>query len=158
MIVCSAKLPQNQLWRRLAFVVACAVTALVPLSVHAQGPAARTTVDGVYTSLQATKGADIYAMLCQSCHSAESHTGAPFRNKWVGKPLGELFAYISSEMPKTEPGSLSADEYAVVLAYILKMNGMPAGRRTLVADASALDSIRIDLPKKGVTGGSTRQR
>jgi mono/diheme cytochrome c family protein len=158
MIACSAKLPQNQHRRWLTFLVACVVTALAPSSVFAQGPAARTTVDGVYTSAQANQGADIYAMLCQSCHSAESHTGAPFRNKWVGRPLGELFAYISSEMPKTEPGSLSSDEYAVVLAYILKMNGMPAGRRTLVADASALDSIRIALPKKGVAGGSTRQR
>ncbi len=158
MIACSAKLPQNRRWRMLALMVACLATIVAPRTVLAQGPAARTTVDGVYTSVQATKGADIYAMLCQSCHSAESHTGAPFRNKWVGKPLGELFAYISSEMPKTEPGSLSADEYTVVLAYILKMNGMPAGRRSLVADASALDSIRIDLPKKGVTGGSSRQR
>lgn len=156
MISCSAKLPPQKRRSSLAFVVTCVVTVLLPPSVHAQGQAARTTGDGVYTSLQATKGADVYAMLCQSCHSAESHTGAPFRNKWVGRPLGELFSYISSEMPKTEPGSLSADEYAVVLAYILKMNGMPAGRRTLMANVSALDSIRITLPKKSVTGGSTR--
>jgi mono/diheme cytochrome c family protein len=117
----------------------------------------RSTVDGVFTAAQATRGADVYNMLCQSCHSAESHTGTPFRNNWVGKPLAELFGYISSEMPKTEPGSLTPEEYTLVLAYILKMNGMPAGRRALTADAAQLDSIRIDLPKRA-TLGTTRDR
>jgi len=114
----------------------------------------RSTVDGVFTAAQAKRGADVYNMLCQSCHSAESHTGTPFRNNWVGKTLAELFGYISSEMPKTEPGSLSPEEYTLVLAYILRMNGMPAGRRTLTADASQLDSIRIDLPKRAALSTS----
>ncbi len=117
----------------------------------------RSTVDGVFTAAQAKRGADIYNMLCQSCHSVESHTGTPFRNNWVGKPLAELFGYISSEMPKTEPGSLSPDEYTLVLAYILKMNGMPAGRRALTANVAQLDSIRVDLPKRAALG-NTRER
>ncbi len=104
------------------------------------------TTDGVYTSMQARAGGDVYAGLCQSCHSAESHTGAPFRNNWVGKPLSALYSYISSEMPKTEPGSLTEEEYTLVLAYILRMNGMPAGRKALTADSAALDAITIVLP------------
>lgn len=112
--------------------------------------AARATTDGVFTAAQATRGGDVYAGLCQSCHSAESHTGAPFRTNWVGKPLGALYAYISSEMPKTEPGSLTEDEYTLVLAYILRMNGMPAGRKALTSDSAALDAILISLPGPGV--------
>jgi len=134
------------------------VVSVFPAAIGAQPfVPQRSTVDGVFTSAQATRGADVYNMLCQSCHSAESHTGTPFRNNWVGKPLAELFGYISSEMPKTEPGSLSPEEYTLVLAYILKMNGMPAGRRALTADAAQLDSIRIDLPKRAALG-NTRER
>lgn len=114
----------------------------------AQPASQRSTVDGVYTAAQARSGGDVYVMLCQSCHTAESHTGAPFRNKWVGRTLGELFQYITSEMPKTEPGSLSTEDYTLVLAYILRMNGMPAGRSVLRSDATALDAIRIELPDR----------
>lgn len=133
----------------VAMVSVCAAlaptSALLAQPASARAPALATT-DGVYTAVQAKAGGDVYAGLCQSCHSAESHTGAPFRTNWVGKPLGALFAYISSEMPKTEPGSLTEEEYTLVLAYILRMNGMPAGRKALTADSRALDAITIALP------------
>ncbi len=139
--------------------LACVLSLAGPRAAAAQpSPASqpRSTVEGVYTAAQATRGADVYAGLCQSCHSAESHTGAPFRNNWVGKPLAELYAYISNEMPKSEPGSLSREEYTVVLAYILRMNGMPAGRRALSAEPAVLDSIRIELPPAR-SGGAERR-
>lgn len=133
---------------------------VTPVVAMAQ-PAGRTgatssTADGIYTTLQANSGADIYAMLCQSCHSAESHTGAPFRNKWVGRSLADLYTYISTEMPKAEPGSLSEQEYALVLAYMLRMNGMPAGRRALSSDSTALSAIRIEMPAARAGGSSRR--
>ena len=140
-------------------VVAVASLALLsavttPAAAFAQPALARrspvATTDGVYTSMQAREGGDVYAGLCQSCHSAESHTGAPFRTNWVGKPLSALYAYISSEMPKTEPGSLTEKEYTLVLAYILRMNGMPAGRKALTADTAVLDAITIVLPASSV--------
>jgi S-disulfanyl-L-cysteine oxidoreductase SoxD len=116
-------------------------------------PAARlTTADGVFTAAQAKSGGDLYTMLCQSCHAAITHTGTPFRSKWVGRALGELYTYIREEMPKTEPGSLSEEEYTLVLAYILRMNGMPAGRRALTASDASMSRIRIDLPL-GDAGG-----
>jgi mono/diheme cytochrome c family protein len=118
-----------------------------PLSaLSAQAAAPRSTTDGVYTAAQAKSGGDLYTMLCQSCHAAISHTGEPFRNKWVGRTLGDLFAYIREEMPKTEPGSLSEEEYTLVLAYILRMNGMPAGRRALDPNDGTMARIRINLP------------
>jgi mono/diheme cytochrome c family protein len=110
------------------------------------GTFTRSTADGVYTTAQAKRGADIYAGMCQSCHTAASHTGPPFRNKWVGRPLSDLFSFMTQEMPKTEPGSLTAEEYTLVLAYMLRMNGMPAGRRALSPEQAALQAIRIELP------------
>jgi hypothetical protein len=54
-------------------------------------------------------------------------------------------------MPKIDPGSLQPNEYAQVLAYMLKLNGLPAGQKELPADVAVLKSIRIDtaLVKKG---------
>jgi mono/diheme cytochrome c family protein len=150
--------PMPVIARAARWAVVAATLSALPSVLRAQPfVPQRSTVDGVFTSAQATRGANVYNMLCQSCHSAESHTGTPFRNNWVGKPLAELFAYISSEMPKTEPGSLTPEDYTLVLAYILKMNGMPAGRRALTADAAQLDSIRIDLPKRAAAS-ETRPR
>ena len=37
----------------------------------------------------------------------------------------------------------------IVVAYILKLNGMPAGKEALPSDMAALGKIRFDSPKKG---------
>ena len=104
----------------------------------------RTTMDGVYTLAQATKGKDLFAMRCQSCHTPSQHSGPPFRNKWFGRSLGELYAYIRREMPKNEPRSLTDQEYTLALAFLLRMNGMPTGQVPLAADSTALQRIRLD--------------
>ena len=84
---------------------------------------------------------------CKSCHSPESHTGKTFATWWNGKTVADLFDYVSSNMPKNDPGSLDADSYADVIAYLLKMNKMPAGKTALKADSASLARIRIQFPK-----------
>jgi mono/diheme cytochrome c family protein len=106
---------------------------------------ARTTKSGVYGREQAARGQDVFLATCKSCHTPESHTTEAFVAKWNGKPLSELLQYIRDQMPKNEPGSLSADEYADVLAYVLKLNRMPAGDGDLPAEASQSKLIRIDI-------------
>jgi len=105
----------------------------------------RTTRSGVYTADQATKGREIYSLSCVSCHAAVTHTGPAFAAKWHGQRLSELYQYIVEFMPKADPGSLSPEEYTLVLAYLLRMNGMPAGAQALPVDTTALGRIRIDL-------------
>jgi len=111
-------------------------------------PQVRATSSGVYTAEQAKSGEQTYAGMCTGCHTTASHTGDVFMNSWSGRPVSELYSFIKGAMPKSEPGSLTPDEYAAIVAYILKLNGMPAGRQPLPADSAALDKIRID-PKKG---------
>ncbi len=124
----------------------CIIAVPVPaLAQGANGPAERTTRSGVYTEAQSARGAEIYALSCASCHPAVTHTGPAFAAKWQGQPLSELFGFISQEMPKQDPGILSPGEYTVVLAYMLKMNGMPAGSATLPSDPARLSRIRIDF-------------
>lgn len=122
---------------------------IFPASVMAQ-TAARTTKSGVYGREQALRGQDVFLGVCKSCHTPETHTTEAFTTKWNGKPLSELLQYIRDQMPKNEPGSLSAEEYADVLAYVLKLNRMPAGDADLPVDASVLKSIRIDIRPNAV--------
>jgi hypothetical protein len=47
-------------------------------------------------------------------------------------------------MPKSDPGILSQKEYAQVVAYLLKMNRMPAGEAELPEDSMQMKNIRFD--------------
>lgn len=120
-----------------------AILAADPASADAQS-ARRSTRSGVYTEAQAARGRDTFAGMCQACHTPATHTGPAFMASWGGRSLWELFDYLVANMPKSDPGSLSLEEYAQVVAYVLKMNGMPAGPRELPADEAALKAIRLD--------------
>jgi mono/diheme cytochrome c family protein len=107
--------------------------------------AARTTRAGVYTAAQAARGAETYMYVCKSCHTPVSHTGATFATWWKGKTLSDLYQFVSTKMPKNDPGGLDPQQYADVVAYLLRMNRMPAGDTELPPDANALTGIRIDV-------------
>jgi S-disulfanyl-L-cysteine oxidoreductase SoxD len=136
---------------------AAALLLLLPLLALARGAGAqaaprdpaRTTRSGVYTAAQADRGADVYAGMCRSCHAPASHTGVVFSKAWKGRPLADLFTYVSERMPKNEPGSLAPEQYADVVAYMLKLNAMPPGPAELAPDSAALATIRIDVDEAG---------
>lgn len=107
----------------------------------------RSTSQGVYSAEQASRGRDMYAMQCKSCHTPASHTGVVFANSWDQRPLSDLYSFIVTRMPKNEPGSLQPDEYADVLAYLLKLNDLPSGDEPLPADSLAMKKIRIEVKK-----------
>lgn len=124
---------------RLLFILAGA--ALLGAATARKDP---TTADGVYTRRQADDGRDLFALACQSCHAPTQHAGADFRGRWFGRSLGDLFEYLRTEMPQTDPGTLSDEEYIALMAYLMRINRMPAGQRPLAADSDALHRIRID--------------
>jgi S-disulfanyl-L-cysteine oxidoreductase SoxD len=124
------------------FVTLFAATLLTVLS--AQAPAPKTTKERVYSAPQAARGEQTYMSTCVSCHPPATYKGAVFLN-WQGRSLGDLLAFLSEKMPKNDPGSLSAKEYTQVMAFLLKINGMPAGRVDLPADPAALRGITINL-------------
>jgi len=51
----------------------------------------------------------------------------------------------TSTMPNDNPGKLSRDQYADIVAYLLQLNGMPAGPRPLRPDPRQLEQIRIAI-------------
>lgn len=62
---------------------------------------------------------------------------------WEGKSLGDLYTKMRSEMPTDQPGSLPAQSYADILAFILMSNEFPAGEHEVAANGSGLDDILI---------------
>jgi S-disulfanyl-L-cysteine oxidoreductase SoxD len=112
----------------------------------APAPSPRTTLSGVYTEDQATKGKDLYQGTCLGCHTVAEHSGVPF-GRWGGHTLWEYFDLIKSTMPKDNPNTMSPEEYAQITAYILKLNALPAGTDSLPTDSVALKAITIEVKK-----------
>jgi mono/diheme cytochrome c family protein len=104
-----------------------------------------STATGVYNTAQATRGEETYMAVCVACHPRGTYTTPAFREAWTGKPLSELFDLVKGKMPKNDPASLTAAEYAQVVAYLLKINDVPAGENELPPDSDALKKIRIEL-------------
>ena len=105
----------------------------------------RSTLLGVYAADQAARGQETYEVMCRECHVPATHTGPAFTAAWQGRPLWNLFRYIRELMPKDDPGTLTRRETTQVLAYLLRMNGMPSGGEELPADSTTLSRIRIEL-------------
>lgn len=117
--------------------------AVLPAAATAQnGPT--TTLDGVYTAEQAEAGKTVYDGVCVECHAEDEYTGDMMLG-WDGAPVFELFDLVASTMPDDNPGSLPVTDYVSVIAYILKLNGMPVGTVALPQDASELRRIYFRL-------------
>jgi mono/diheme cytochrome c family protein len=113
--------------------------------------------DGVFTAEQARRGQAAYTGPCDRCHGykldgasddpdmlpAPPVAGAKFLRNWDGRSLAALFEYVRVTMPANNPGYLSDTEVADIVAYMLSVSGMPAGRDALQPNAEALASIVI---------------
>lgn len=110
--------------------------------------AARVATKSAYSDEQATRGANVYHDQCSACHLPKDHANADFRQGWNGRSVKALYDYIRSTMPDDAPGELTEQQYLDATAYILKLNGMPAGETALTADTTALKSFTIDIKAK----------
>ena len=119
--------------------------------------AASTTMSGVYTEAQAARGQATFASECSPCHGqtaqgngeAPALTGAEFTADWVGLTLGDLFDRIRTTMPQDQPGKLTRDQYADITAFLLKINGYPAGQKDLDKRSEYLKAIGFVAPPAG---------
>jgi mono/diheme cytochrome c family protein len=126
--------------------------AAAPAAMYAQAGAPASS--GVYTTQQATRGSALYQSKCASCHNADlsgtgtapALAGSDFLSNWVSRPVAALFSIIRASMPSDQPGTLTAQQTADLIAYLLKANQFPAGKAELPADADRLKNIAIDNP------------
>jgi mono/diheme cytochrome c family protein len=122
-------------------------------TVAAQG--AKTQWDGVYTAEQAKRGEPLYSQYCASCHGpdltggemAPGLTGGEFQSNWNDLSLGELFERMRISMPQNAPGSLSRQQDADILAYMLFKGNYPAGQAELPTQTEVLSTIKFVAAK-----------
>ena len=115
---------------------------------RAQAPVIRSTRSGVYTEVQAAEGAKTYDTICSKCHANPTNPlkGQRVIQAFSGHPLYQIWTYITTNMPQSAPGTLPQQQYADVLAYILKINGYPAGNEALPPDPQVIANIDFDPP------------
>jgi mono/diheme cytochrome c family protein len=115
----------------------------------------QTVWSGVYSEAQAYRGEKVADTLCIGCHSAgltggdsgPKLVGEKFLANWSNQPVLKLFDWISESMPDDAPGTLSKQDVAAAVAYILKLNMVPAGKQDLPIDPDALGRIQFVAEK-----------
>ena len=101
-------------------------------------PITRAATQVSYTTAQASAGAKLFAQNCASCHGAQlqgvSAPGLKGAASGISQQgVGEVYTYISQQMPLTNPGGLRANDYVDIVAFLLRSNGHPGGHAKLSA-------------------------
>jgi mono/diheme cytochrome c family protein len=114
-----------------------------------------STWSGVYTEAQAKSGAQAYMKNCSECHLedmagdgfAPPLKGPEFMNNWNALTVGDLFERIRVSMPQDNPGSLSRQQYADIVAFIFSKGEFPAGKTELSTKTEELKLIAFEATK-----------
>lgn len=112
------------------------LTPLAVLALAATGAPTKIS----FTSSQMARGEKQFAQSCATCHgenleggAGPALTGSTFEtlSMKVGANVGDIFTYMTTNMPLNEPASLSHDQYVSIMAFILSRNGYKAGGKAL---------------------------
>ena len=144
--------------RGFVLLVAAGGSTFAALTTAGSSPeprAARTVWDSVYSAPQAVRGESAYVKACARCHKeslggadeSPAIAGAGFLANWNGESVGALAERIRTTMPPDDPGSLNRPLVTEVTAYMLKMNGFPAGASDLPVEVDSLKAITIRAAK-----------
>ena len=133
-----------------AFLLFILVSAAISGALHAQGSTSASS--GIYTAAQAARGGTLFQSKCAACHNADlsgsgtapALAGPDFLANWVGQPIAALFDSIHTSMPSDNPGTLSAQQVADLIAFILSSNQYRAGQTEIPTDADHLTHILFD--------------
>lgn len=115
-------------------------------------PTSTTVWSGVYSNAQAARGRETYEGACVGCHGEDLNggddgpalVGEGFTRHWLEDTLDGFFTKVQTQMPANSPGSLKANEYADLVAYMLQANDYPAGEGEITPDHGRLATIRIE--------------
>ena len=117
----------------------------------------RSVWDGIYTEKQADRGERLYRSECVSCHgdqltgkeseNSPALTGKTFEDQWNGRTVGDLFRKILRKMPQDDPGRLTPQESADLVAFLLRFNKFPSGKTELPPENELLAVIHFDARK-----------
>ena len=142
-----------------SYVMAFRLGAGSPVANSSKGQSVASTAAAVgivqsgsapYTRAQVQAGKAQYAVSCRACHgaqlqgvSAPALAGSAFGKSHLN--ISALRTIVTKQMPLTAPGSLTATQYAAVMAYLLAANCVkPSGNGTApfpIADQSAFTRV-----------------
>lgn len=130
---------------------AAASTDAAAATAAVESASAPAGIAPTFTAAQADRGKVAYEANCVSCHgqnliSATYGTplaGEYFDGKWIGQSVAALYTHAHDKMPPSRPGTLPAETYADLVAYILEVNGLPAGDTELPSDVAQLEGMTI---------------
>ena len=143
---------------RSAAFTTCIVFGCLAVALSAQ--TTRTVKDGVFSAVQAERGAALYKDKCAHCHNPDLSggivgTGGGFEqggpslagqealDYWKNKTVAEMVEKIEITMPGDFPGMLNRQQATDLFAFILRQNKFPAGPNDLPMDPGVLKSITI---------------
>ena len=133
-----------------ACVLTFSVMAVCGIAIAAGQQAA---VTGPFTAEQAANGRAAYQSNCASCHrpdlrgsgEASPLAGTNFMSTWGDRSARDLFEKIQSSMPPGAEGTLGEAACLSIVAYVLQLNGYPAGTKELPPDPKVLSSFQLQF-------------
>ena len=127
--------------------VAVALVGVLPGPAEAQAPGGLrqppTFKTGFYTVEQAARGRASFVMNCEECHSSSEFRGEDFEWTWRRQTVWNFYRDLIQTMPEDNPGALSDQTYADVIAYVLQTNEYSAGDSELMPTKEAMDVIAL---------------
>ena len=133
-------------------IAGCGAPQAAPPSSPAPGPAMAETdaspaPAAFYTEPQARRGQRAFRQVCSDCHYTSEFKGPVFTDVWARRTARDLYRELRRTMPDDNPGGLPRQTYVDVMAYILELNGYPAGADELPPDDGVLGSFRLTPPE-----------
>ena len=127
--------------------------------------------EGYYTEEQASRGKGYFEATCNMCHTADkngpsgsvdislgrgylmadrrslgSMANEEFLSRWPN--VADLYNKNRTTQPAYDARGLSTQEYLDITAYIMRVNGLPAGKQELKDDLNAMRNMTLE---KGFT-------
>jgi mono/diheme cytochrome c family protein len=135
---------------RLTFTIAVLAAALtLGLSLPFRTTAASNSI--TFTKAQQNAGGTTCEKTCSTCHGAQLEGGAgppltghnfKILSTKVGATVGDIFTYMSTNMPMNNPASLSHEQYVNIMTFILSKNGYQAGGAPLTFAAASASKAK----------------
>jgi S-disulfanyl-L-cysteine oxidoreductase SoxD len=135
-------------------IIVLAVVGMFYAALRAQE---RSVWDGVYTEEQAKRGKVAYDEECLVCHGedgvgevvdiAPALVGGAYTANYDKQPLSVMFERFRTTMPVGKENQLTMEMNADLVAFVLKINGYPAGKTELPSDLMPLQMIMFTAQK-----------
>jgi S-disulfanyl-L-cysteine oxidoreductase SoxD len=144
------QIPKLSYWPRVQFFAVLLVGGFLLARSSVWADSVADDDSGFFSEAQAARGQALFDEHCPACHGAQLQgaaavalTGPTFQAHWADgqHTVDDLFYIVRTQMPYTEPGKLSRQQYIDIIAYVLKVNSFPAGDRELPATPSHLKKL-----------------